>query len=60
MFAIFDADFVPPPHFLKAVLPPLLADPQVAVVQTAWGHLNAEANWLTRGAAPCCRRSLRD
>ena len=46
--AIFDADFVPPPHFLKTVLPPLLADPQVAVVQTAWGHLNAEANWLTR------------
>ena len=46
--AIFDADFVPPPHFLKAVLPALLSDPQVGVVQTAWGHLNAEANWLTQ------------
>ncbi|MFQ3648629.1 MAG: glycosyltransferase [Anaerolineae bacterium] len=46
--AVFDADFVPPPHFLKATLPPLLADPQVGVIQTAWGHLNAEANWLTR------------
>jgi cellulose synthase/poly-beta-1,6-N-acetylglucosamine synthase-like glycosyltransferase len=46
--AIFDADFVPPPHFLKAALPPLLADRQVGVIQTAWGHLNADANWLTR------------
>ncbi len=46
--AVFDADFVPPPHFLRATLPPLLAEPQVGVVQTAWGHLNADVNWLTR------------
>jgi cellulose synthase/poly-beta-1,6-N-acetylglucosamine synthase-like glycosyltransferase len=46
--AIFDADFVPPPDFLKQTVPYLLHDGNLGVVQTRWGHLNAESNWLTR------------
>ncbi|MCS6872052.1 MAG: glycosyltransferase [Anaerolineae bacterium] len=46
--AIFDADFVPPPDFLKKSLPALIADPKAAFIQTRWEHLNAEQWWLTR------------
>ncbi len=46
--AIFDADFVPPPDFLKQTVPYLLHDARLGVVQTRWGHLNADFNWLTR------------
>ena len=46
--AIFDADFVPPPGFLRQMLPYLLADPQLGIVQSRWGHLNADENSLTR------------
>ncbi len=46
--AIFDADFQPPPDFLRRTLPHLLARPQVGIVQSRWSHLNAEANSLTR------------
>ncbi|MBV9080006.1 MAG: glycosyltransferase, partial [Elusimicrobia bacterium] len=35
--AIFDADFTPPPGFLKATLPHFQA-PDVGMVQTRWGH----------------------
>ena len=44
--AIFDADFVPPPDFLRRTLPHF-ADPGVAVVQTRWGHLNRDFSLLT-------------
>jgi len=46
--AIFDADFLPPPDFLRRALPHLLADPAIGIVQSRWGHLNAEDNSLTR------------
>lgn len=45
--AIFDADFVPPPDFLRRTIPALVADPGLAFVQTRWGHANRESNWLT-------------
>ncbi len=45
--AIFDADFVPPPDFLRRTVPALIADPGLAFVQARWGHANREANWLT-------------
>jgi cellulose synthase/poly-beta-1,6-N-acetylglucosamine synthase-like glycosyltransferase len=48
--AIFDADFMPQPGFLKDVIPHF-ADPQVAMVQTRWGHLNAETSPFTRAQA---------
>jgi cellulose synthase/poly-beta-1,6-N-acetylglucosamine synthase-like glycosyltransferase len=38
--AIFDADFVPPPGFLKQTVPHLVADPALGFVQARWGHLN--------------------
>ena len=44
--AIFDADFVPPPDFLRKAIPSF-ADPKVAVVQARWGHLNREFSLLT-------------
>ncbi|MBN1218132.1 MAG: glycosyltransferase [Anaerolineae bacterium] len=48
--AIFDADFVPHPDFLRRVIPHF-ADPEVGMVQTRWGHLNDEAGPFTRAQA---------
>ena len=45
--AIFDADFVPPTHFLRATLAHFQSD-DVAMVQARWGHINAEYSLLTR------------
>jgi cellulose synthase/poly-beta-1,6-N-acetylglucosamine synthase-like glycosyltransferase len=47
LIAIFDADFVPPAHFLKALVPHF-TDPAVGLTQARWGHLNKEENSLTR------------
>jgi cellulose synthase/poly-beta-1,6-N-acetylglucosamine synthase-like glycosyltransferase len=46
--AIFDADFVPPPDFLRRMVPALIADTGLCFVQARWGHANRDANWLTR------------
>ncbi|GAB5493791.1 MAG: glycosyltransferase family 2 protein [Phototrophicaceae bacterium] len=46
--AIFDADFIPDSDFLLKTMPYLIDNPQLAVVQTRWGHLNPKANGLTR------------
>jgi len=45
--AIFDADFVPPPDFLRRTVPALIADSKLAFVQARWGHANRGRNWLT-------------
>ena len=45
--AIFDADFVPSPDFLRRTLPHF-ADSRVGVVQTRWEHLNESYNLITR------------
>ncbi|HYH14490.1 MAG TPA: glycosyltransferase, partial [Flavisolibacter sp.] len=47
LIAIFDADFVPDPDFLKSLVPHF-TDSQVGLVQARWGHLNREENHLTR------------
>lgn len=44
--AIFDADFVPEPDFLRRTLP-FFDDPRLALVQTLWGHLNADYSRMT-------------
>ncbi len=44
--ALFDADFVPSPDFLRQTIPSFV-DPQVAAVQTRWGHLNRDYSFLT-------------
>jgi cellulose synthase/poly-beta-1,6-N-acetylglucosamine synthase-like glycosyltransferase len=45
--AIFDADFLPKPNFLKQMLP-YFAHPKVAVVQGRWEHINDSYSLLTR------------
>ena len=51
--AIFDADFLPPPNFLRATVPHLCAPngADLAFVQARWGHLNRDYSLLTRGQA---------
>jgi cellulose synthase/poly-beta-1,6-N-acetylglucosamine synthase-like glycosyltransferase len=44
--AIFDADFIPEPDFLKRTTP-YFQDENVGVVQTRWGHLNKDYSLLT-------------
>jgi glycosyltransferase involved in cell wall biosynthesis len=46
LIAIFDADFVPQPRFLRDVVGHFV-DPKVGMVQTRWGHLNREHSLLT-------------
>jgi len=47
MIAIFDADFLPQPGFVRSVVGHF-EDPRVAMVQTRWGHLNREFSALTK------------
>jgi len=49
--AVFDADFVPWPDFLRRALPLFDAPGRVACVQGRWEHLNRDQNWLTRAQA---------
>ncbi len=45
--AVFDADFVPDPDFLRNTLPEF-SNPKVGLVQTRWTHLNLQHSLLTR------------
>ena len=45
--AIFDADFLPKPNWLKRTVP-YFKDEQIGVVQTRWGHINRDYSLLTR------------
>ena len=47
LFAVFDADFLPAPDFLRRTVPHF-ANPAIGMVQTRWGHANAERSLLTR------------
>lgn len=47
LIAIFDADFIPHPDFLKKVVPHF-NHPDIGMVQAKWGFLNAGHSWLTR------------
>lgn len=49
--AVFDADFMPPPDFLKRVIPKFSTDARIGMVQTRWGHSNRDTNLLTRTQA---------
>jgi cellulose synthase/poly-beta-1,6-N-acetylglucosamine synthase-like glycosyltransferase len=51
LVAIFDADFLPQPDFLRSVVPHFMADPKVGMVQARWGHLNRAHSMLTRTQA---------
>jgi cellulose synthase/poly-beta-1,6-N-acetylglucosamine synthase-like glycosyltransferase len=45
--AIFDADFIPKPDFLKRTID-YFTDEKVALVQARWGHVNEEYSLLTK------------
>lgn len=46
--AVLDADSVPPPDFLRRLLPPLLRDPGLAFCQGRWAFDNEAHSLLTR------------
>ncbi len=46
--AIFDADFVPRPGFLRETIPHFREQPHLGVIQTRWEHINADYSLLTR------------
>jgi cellulose synthase/poly-beta-1,6-N-acetylglucosamine synthase-like glycosyltransferase len=48
--AIFDADFVPKPDWLKRTVPSF-QNPQLGCLQTRWGHTNQQYNSLTQAEA---------
>jgi cellulose synthase/poly-beta-1,6-N-acetylglucosamine synthase-like glycosyltransferase len=48
--AIFDADFVPPPFFIKKTISSF-SDPKVGLVQCRWGHINESYSTLTEAQA---------
>ncbi len=45
--AIFDADFLPEPDWLKKTIP-YFKNPKIGVVQTRWGHINRDYSLLTK------------
>lgn len=45
--AIFDADFIPLPDFLRKTIPYFL-NPKVGMVQVRWDHINPDYSLLTR------------
>jgi len=45
--AIFDADFLPQPNWLKRTVP-YFKNEKVGVVQTRWGHINRNYSLLTK------------
>jgi cellulose synthase/poly-beta-1,6-N-acetylglucosamine synthase-like glycosyltransferase len=47
LVAIFDADFIPQPGFLRAIVGHF-ESASVGMVQTRWGHLNREVSTLTK------------
>jgi cellulose synthase/poly-beta-1,6-N-acetylglucosamine synthase-like glycosyltransferase len=47
LLAIFDADFVPAPDFLRKSVPHF-ADPRLGMVQGSWAHINRAYSLLTR------------
>lgn len=53
LIAIFDADFLPAPDFLRRLICErrIFDDPRVGFVQARWDYLNREASLLTRAQA---------
>lgn len=44
--AVFDADFIPPPDFLRSTMP-WFREERVGMVQARWSFCNAEHSWFT-------------
>jgi cellulose synthase/poly-beta-1,6-N-acetylglucosamine synthase-like glycosyltransferase len=50
LIAIFDADFMPEPDYLRRVVPHF-CDPAVGCIQTRWGHVNRDHSAFTQTQA---------
>ena len=48
---VFDADFVPPTDYVRKLIPELINNPRLGMLQARWGHLNPGQNMLTRAMA---------
>ena len=48
LIAMLDVDFRPPAHWLRDIVPILLADPDAGFVQSRCEFANYDTNWLTR------------
>jgi len=46
--AIFDADFLPRPDFLRRIMPMFFGNDTLGMVQARWGHLNQDDSLLTQ------------
>jgi glycosyltransferase involved in cell wall biosynthesis len=46
--AVFDADFVPQPDFLKKIIPYFYGETKYGMVQARWGHLNQDYSLMTQ------------
>lgn len=46
--AVFDADFLPQPDFLKKMIPYFFGSKKVGMVQARWGHLNQDYSLMTQ------------
>ena len=51
LIAVFDADFVPGPDWLRRTVAYFLDRPHLGMLQTRWSHLNREYSILTRAQA---------
>jgi cellulose synthase/poly-beta-1,6-N-acetylglucosamine synthase-like glycosyltransferase len=49
--AIFDADFVPDPDWLRKTIPHFSSRPRLGMIQTRWAHLNRDYSLLTHAQA---------
>lgn len=49
--AIFDADFIPRADFLLRTISHFSSDDRLGLIQTRWGHTNADFSLLTRAQA---------
>jgi len=48
MIALFDADYVPPPDFLRKMVPYLYVSDKVAFVQSRWSYLDGQFSWIAK------------
>jgi cellulose synthase/poly-beta-1,6-N-acetylglucosamine synthase-like glycosyltransferase len=48
---LFDADYIPPPNFLKETIPYLLQDERAAFVQARWTYLDGKFSWFAKAVS---------
>jgi cellulose synthase/poly-beta-1,6-N-acetylglucosamine synthase-like glycosyltransferase len=46
--SMFDADYIPPPNFLKQVIPYLYLDEKAAFAQARWTYIDGQFSWFAK------------